>query len=312
MIAAAVCFLLAGCGRKAPPVWLEPDEFPAPRGLVAVFTEGGVSITWEFPAELKPFIRGYVVEALMNGVLVGSIVTHGTEYSDPEGGAYSYRVGVLGQRNGAKAGFSPAVASPSIEGLGPPDGLGAAMTAEGLKLSWKDMRGVDAYRVYRQIKGTGSDEKGQASKVKDTSFLDSNPEILKGQVLLYRVRAIRELNVDGVRSIAQGPASRPLETRDSLFTPDSPRGVDITASGGKVLVYWDESPEKWINGYRVYRSTPGGSFRKLGDSKVPAFKDIPEGSGEFAYRVHAMGPGGIEGPPGAVVRVSMPQGTVLK
>jgi len=309
---AVLCVFLAGCGRKAPPSWLEPEELPAPGAITAYYKAGGVSISWDYPDALQPFIKGYVVKAYKGGVLAGSRVTRTPDYSDSEGGVYSYRVAVVGKRKGAKAGFSPVFSSPSLKGLRAPVGLGAAMTAEGLKLSWNNMKGVDSYRIYRQIKGTGSDDRNPGTPVKSTSFVDSNPEIREGQALLYRVRAVREVHGPGVTSIAEGPVSSPLEAGEDIFRPGAPKGLDLTTSGGKVLVFWDENPEKWIHGYRIYRSAGGGGFRDIGDSKVPAFKDIPKTKGEFAYRIHAMGPGGIESPPGAVVRVSMPEGTVLK
>jgi len=311
LIAALTVLALMGCGRKAPPVWLEPEEFPAPSGITAHYIDGSVYMNWDYPDGLKPFIKGFVVERYKDGSLVSSPRVSDRSFQDTAATGDSYRLAAVGKRRGARAVFSPFISAP-LGRLEPPSALSAEMTPDGLRLKWDAVPGVEAYSVYRDTKGNAHGDKRLGGFVNAASVVDANPEIIEGAAMLYRVRAVWMGSARGVKISAEGPASGPLEVEAEMLRPRAPTGVGIAASGGKVLVYWDESPEKWARGYRVYRSVQGGKFKSMGDSLVPAFKDNPEGSGEFAYRVHAMGPGGIEGLASAIVRLSMPGGTVLK
>jgi hypothetical protein len=72
-----------------------------------------------------------------------------------------------------------------------------------------------------------------------------------------------------------------------------------------VLLFWDENPEVWTRGYRVYRSPlENGDFLPVGTSETPAFEDTDNISGNLFYRIRALGPVN-EGPSSETIAVEM-------
>jgi len=79
--------------------------------------------------------------------------------------------------------------------------------------------------------------------------------------------------------------------------PTAPTGLRTLAIDGGAVLLWDESPEPWVRGYRIYRAGPDGEFTQIGESATPAYTDSASPTGaRLSYRASAVGPGG-EGPP---------------
>lgn len=306
---ALIAFLALGCGRKAPPVWLKPDELPAPTYISAYYRDSGVSISWDYPPGLLRYVKYFAVERRDDAGFVEFFNSLEPEFSDPSGGGYAYRVAAVGGAKGVKGKYSSIVESLDSDGLAPPAGLKAVAHDEGVKLTWRsDVKEV-RFNLYKSVDhATRTDEKPiNPVPVKGHMYIDKRFDPSGGSVS-YLLRAVRTASTEGASSVAEGPASEPLLVWGEIFMPKAPAGVDITSSGGKVLVYWNENTEKWLSGYRIYRSREGGGFELLGKTRTPAFKDVPATAGKYSYRVHALGPSGIQGPPSKTVQVNLLDG----
>lgn len=88
--------------------------------------------------------------------------------------------------------------------------------------------------------------------------------------------------------------------KDDGAAPNAPSSVNVSYSDGKAIISFSPSGNSDVVGYRLYRSTDGGSFQRLGKvvmadgSKV--FSDSPGGSSS-SYYVTAVDVGGHESGP---------------
>ncbi|RPE02715.1 transglycosylase domain-containing protein [Paenibacillus polymyxa] len=88
--------------------------------------------------------------------------------------------------------------------------------------------------------------------------------------------------------------------KDDGAAPNAPSSVSVSYSDGKAIISFSPSGNSDVVGYRLYRSTDGGSFQRLGKvvmadgSKV--FSDSPGGS-SASYYVTAVDVGGHESGP---------------
>ncbi|MGN8227010.1 transglycosylase domain-containing protein [Paenibacillus polymyxa] len=88
--------------------------------------------------------------------------------------------------------------------------------------------------------------------------------------------------------------------KDDGAAPNAPSSVNVSYSDGKAIISFSPSGNSDVVGYRLYRSTDGGSFQRLGkvvmadSSKV--FSDSPGGSSS-SYYVTAVDVGGHESGP---------------
>jgi hypothetical protein len=297
---------MAGCGRKAPPIWLEPAELPAPSGLTALYGDDvGVRISWDYPVEIEPYIEGFRIEKYEGSNILSSSITRKNYYQFPDDGGYSYRVSVIGKRRGVKPVVSPMIKPPAISASAAPAGLSAEMTTDGLMLKWKTVRGATAYNVYKGLKGSSEPDEPAGENITATAFVDADAVAGEGEATFYSVRALRQSEEGGVRTVVLGPASGSLEIDADIFRPAAPTGVDIARSEGKVLVYWDISPEKWVEGYRVYRVDSEGERHRVATTVTPAYSETAPGHTGVGYAVSAFGKS-LEGPLSPTVRVKSP------
>ena len=305
IILALIMSMATGCGRKAPPVWLEPTELASPSELTLTYREGEVSISWDYPAEMMPYIEGFRVEMFNGAAFVSSTITRGMVFRSSDAEGFSYRVSVAGRRSGVKEGVSALISPPVDEVLEPPSGLSAGMTADGLKLVWERVMGATSYEVYKRNKNGSESQEPAVKNIRGLEFIDTAPLAGEGETMVYSVRATRISVAGGATTVVSGPASAPLEVDADMFRPAAPSGVAITRSGTKVLVYWDVSPENWVKGYRVYRVNSEGKQHPVAKTVTPAYSEIPPGNARVGYAVSAYGES-LEGPISPTVWVKPP------
>jgi hypothetical protein len=225
--------------------------------------------------------------------------TKRTRYVDAEIEAesvYRYRITARAGRLEGEGADSVEAGGAGLEG---PSDLKVEILKQGAGLSWGPVSGATGYNIYRSSSPRRFPEAPHnPAPVLVEGFVD---EALPEEDTYYVVRAV--LNSSGGELFVEGFPSAAAAISPEEFVPSAPTGLAATAAEGKVLVYWDESPERWVRGFRIYRSRgEKGRFVRIGESRTPAFPDRKPKRGVLRYRVSAMGPE-AEGAPSKAVRV---------
>ena len=312
LIAVFITLFIAGCGHKAPPVWDIPVNLPAPESIYAIYSDGGVTISWDYPSEAARHVSAFSVSVYNGPALVRTVTVKGNEYKDADGGKYSYSVSSLGSHKSSQSLATDIIRMPQDGStLMASTGVIASMTLDGLSLRWDQVKGAAGYSVYRKVSGQKNYKKLTRKPLKSAKYIDRGFVAL-GKDVLYQVRASGMSSISEGSVYDEGAAPVPFEATTQLLIPIAPEGLELTSSAGSVLLYWTEHPDYWASQYRVYRSKDGGEFVGMALTLTPAYVDNAAGEGINAYRVHYVGPSGAEGPGSSVVRVSLPEGTVIK
>ena len=190
---------------------------------------------------------------------------------------------------GRSAGLSNQVRVPLAPTLPPPLDLKAAVTPDGVLLTWSgELHEHDpanrlrhAYRVSRRIGGTLAESVvGQVVLEKNfaAELLDRNVE--------WETRY--EYQVTPLTIVSNGPNPLQVEGEDSRwleifvhdsFPPAAPSGVEAVFSGLEqqkfIDLTWASNTEPDLAGYNVYRRDEGGQAVKINAElvKTPAFRD---------------------------------------
>lgn len=290
-------FLVISCGKKGPPVWVEPEEPRAPSGLTALVREDAVVLTWEHP----------VPKTVEEFVVLRSMAGEGNEeggfgefaeiarirdslYVDESfraGARARYAVAALGRDGLLSERSDTSAVAPSMARVSPPANVSFRIQGDLLEISWEYPQGEGKFNVYKR-----SNTQGEyllvaynLKPLEKTSFVDGlSPE----ESVYYVVRAVKEGPSPRVRG--ESPPSDEIRVGPEDFVPSAPTGLGAALAGGKVLLYWDENPEPWVKRYRVYRAVDSGEFVRIGESRTPAFKDPDPVREERSYRVSAVGP----------------------
>jgi hypothetical protein len=206
---------------------------------------------------------------------------------------------------GRSAGLSNQVRVPLAPTLPPPLDLKAAVTPEGVLLTWSgelhehdpENRLRHAYRVSRRASGTVAESVIGQVQVKDAraaELLDRNVE--------WESRY--EYKVTPVTIVGDGPNPPQVEGEDrpwlevyvhDSFPPAAPTGVEAVFSGLEqqkfIDLTWAPNTEADLAGYNVYRREAGAPAVKINTElvKTPAFRDSGVAAGRrYFYSVSAV------------------------
>lgn len=289
--------LLVSCGMKGPPR-LPVHEIPhAPQNIKVHqrYYPRQVILNWDYPEEKMDSIGGFVVMR-SNGSGTGQeVIIHGTTFTDSqldENRIYTYSVNAISLRGIHGDSTAPLIVSP-VSGLTKPLNLDFDISKDKIILSWKYPESSMSFNVYRDGALTPVNRK----PVNDVSLQIA---LTPGTTVSYTVRAVKETNI-----LTEGPPSNEIVIGPENYIPSSPSGLGFAITDGKVLLFWDENPEKWTWGYRVYRSlSEDGKFLPVGISETPAFEDTDDVSGKRFYRIRALGPV-KEGPSSETIAVEL-------
>jgi fibronectin type 3 domain-containing protein len=298
-----VFILCFGCGRKAPPRWVEPSQPLPPQNLNAIARPDSVTLFWQLSPKVDGVtVKGYAVyRALDDGQFEEIGFVNGSSYEDKaieQDAGYVYKVIARPVEDGPES--EPVSINASVlAGLDPPQNLNASIDAEGVVLTWDIDENASGYRVFKSY------EAGDAPGAQvDSGLVTSGVFRAKAepeQSVYYHLSAVRD---DGA-VVTESATSAQVEISPSMFVPAAPESVAAVYSEQKVLVFWDVSPEKWVSGYRVFRAVGDkGSFEPIGDSMTLAFPDNDPPVGKLRYRVSAL-VSGQEGTPSAEAPVTV-------
>ncbi len=196
------------------------------------------------------------------------------------------------------AGLSNQVQVPALPAVPPPDGFQAAITAQGVRITWscsqlpQQLAGVEyRLRIFRRVAGSQTDDKIGEPELAAcaTPLIDASMEWEK--TYDYRAAVVTMISPAG------GPAME-IEGDDTpsvrmvahdVFPPAVPSGVQAVFSGpGQqpfVDLIWQPVSDADFAGYNVYRREAGGEAVKLNSElvKTPAYRDGKVQSGKAYF-----------------------------
>jgi hypothetical protein len=184
--------------------------------------------------------------------------------------------------------WSNLITLPVVTPLAKPEQFIAAPLANRIRLTWRGAGGH--FRVLRRAEG--GDGFAELTTTTAPEYLDASAEF--GKTYTYQVLAFAAL---APLKEAQSDLSeeKTILYKDE-FPPAAPAGLTATPSPASVELSWDANTEPDLAGYRVYRSTAGGAFEKVGDvNEIPAYSDHAVERGKtYRYMVTALDKAGNE------------------
>ncbi len=294
--------LLAGCGKKGPPI---PYDVSVPEpisDLEGVVSEGKVFLRWSLPPEapddsevvelrefqimraehpleeewceecperLEPFDL-LKMDKMENFSLAGDrFVYQDTRISPAH--VYVYRVISVTARGYGSDPSNRAVIFWDIPPDAPTWVEGTAGDREA-SLRWEAVEGAEGYRIYRR---QGRDKYGEVpiAVVGSDETFHQDTDLSNEQVYYYTVRSTRRIG----RTWLEGLGSEEISLIPTDLTPPSPPQalLAIPLAPG-IELSWQRNTEPDVLGYFVYRrDQEGEEYRRLNDSplETPVFVD---------------------------------------
>ena len=170
-----------------------------------------------------------------------------------------------------------------------PAGLKAEATADGIRLSWTVPEGVDEprFNVYRgPLPGLLDEKPLNLQPLESPDYLDTTATV--GQRYRYVVRTIA---ADGPPYRESGSSPAADVDASDRFAPAAPAALVAVQEGKAVRLLWNPGAERDLDGYRVCRRRPDGSWALLTQDVIrqPSFLDPDVTAGDtLVYRVTAL------------------------
>ncbi|MEW6419802.1 MAG: hypothetical protein AB1480_17085 [Nitrospirota bacterium] len=313
-----VCLLIASCGRKGNPTLKSYEKSEPPSGLRAIHRESEIILSWEFPKDKEPTIKGF---HLMKSIPLnpptplfekggqGGILKGGSRdfeklaFLEPDKRSYvdtnfkidsEYIYKIISQNlKGVISNDSNILHIIPKTVPSPPRNILFKIRHDSLILNWESAGDGILYNIYKsEKKGLYSLTPVNKEPIKENSFKD-NLDIKRP--VYYTIRSLAGSNIRD-----EGSASEEIEIHPSEFIPSSPSALQAVVTEENVYLMWKEVPERWIVGYRVYREiNKGEGFVLIGETQTPSFIDKDRPVTQRNYRITALGPS-KEGPPAEI------------
>ncbi len=326
--AVAVAVLLAGCGRKLPP--LPPIiDVPETTQDLAIYQDGlRAVLTWSYPSmtragrplvdlervevlrldlapgqELPPapelqrqlmVARGRIVARLEGSGLAAATVGRQLRIEDPlqlpaEGMTPSTSwYAVRSRRRDGTTSALSNLVSWQARTVPPPVEKLQALPSAEGIVLSWSPVAGAAYLLERQDANGGGWQPVEGEELKTNEFLDRGAR--QGTIWRYRVRAV----VAGVR----GPHSEVREVPyPDIYPPPPPAVLVCLPEVSQVRLSWEGSPEIGVS-YRVERRHPAEGWQPIGEASQRQWFDDPSPpAGELEYQVMAVDAAGNLSPP---------------
>jgi hypothetical protein len=202
--------------------------------------------------------------------------------------------------NGKESKWSNFVSLPVVAPPEKPRDVRVTDTPQGVHVAWT-ARGEN-FRVFRRV-GDATDFAPVAA-VQQPEWTDPATDF--GKPYAYRVRTIVKLA--GGKEAESDLSDEIGITPQDVFPPAAPSGLTASAAPNSIELAWNPITEPAPGGYRVYRSTAGGSFEKIADaSPIPAYSDRTAEHGKsYRYALTAVSKTGYESPRSELVEITLP------
>lgn len=297
-----VALLVSSCGKKGDPT-LKTFEKPMPVNEIrAVHREDELIISWSYPSSERAKIKGFYIEKAIgdgqgaigkrqeykNIAFLKNDISQFIDKDFKTGNHYFYKIRVYSIRN-VISDDSPIIKAAPKELPKPPVKLSYRLTNDSIEITWQAV-GSDQeaagirYNIYKNYEmGKYSVSPVNSRPLKEPVFKD---RIEKEKTVYYAVRALFDTELKD-----EGYPSEDLEVNPESFVPSKPAKLKYVPSEKKVYLMWDENPEIWVKGYRIYRKRASeAEFKPIGESVSPAFTDNEPLSSKTIYYVTALGP----------------------
>lgn len=291
VIAFAQVVFISGCGKKGAPTLKTFEKPPAVTALKAMHREDELIISWSYPSENRATIKGFYIEKAEGDPKEGFrnitfLKSDTSQFVDKEfstGKSYFYRMRVYSLRD-VISDASPVITVRPSKLPSPPEELSYRITDNTVEISWKSAGEGVFYNIYRGAeKGVYAPAPLNSALLKEPVFRDG---VVIGKPVYYVVRSVL---TDGM--IEEGYPSQALVVSPDAFVPSKPSGLNHALSPQRVHLLWNENPETWVGGYRIYRKKEKEeSFRVIGETVTPAFTDHEPLRTKTTYYITALGP----------------------
>ncbi|MDO5410374.1 MAG: GH25 family lysozyme [Lachnospiraceae bacterium] len=233
--------------------------------------------------ENVPYADGYEIQRRSAGgewstlaLLEAGAAIHYTDTSVTNGVTYEYRIRTrrMEAGNPVYGDFSKTISAATVLGA-PVLKSTKSINYKTVQLNWEKVTGADGYRVYR--KTSGGSWTNISSEAGTTSLSFKDEKAVTGKTCYYTVRAYQLINGKKVfgRYDTKGIKGTAVLPVPKLKSTASVNYKTIKLSWEKVT---------GANGYRIYRKTSGGEWKKLKDVKdVLSYKDASAVTGKTYY-----------------------------
>jgi len=284
----AICALLSACGKKGQPTLASYEKPAPPSGLSAIHRGSEILLSWEFPKDKEPALKGFYLMRSSGGDFekLSFLENDKRSYTDTTfktGTIYKYKIvavnlrGIIGKDSNIIT-LTPGIPPP------PPGKVSFKVGRDSLLLSWESAGTGILYNVYKSYeKGVYSLIPLNKQPLAETSFAD---QLDTKKVVYYTIRSLM-----GYAWRDEGNASEEIKIDPSEFIPSSPENLKAVATQESVYLTWKEPPEDWVTGYKVYRKIEGEKdFKFIAETPIPSFIDKEAPLTKRNYRVTALGP----------------------
>jgi fibronectin type 3 domain-containing protein len=293
-----IVLLSISCGKKGDPT-LKTFEKPMPvKEIRAVHREDELIISWSYPASEREKIKGFYIEKaeiisqesgvrsqeFKNITFLKNDVSQFIDKDFKVKQIYLYKIRVYSLRD-VISDDSPVIKVKPLILPERPTGLSYTVGNDSIKIKWDRVCNSFKYNIYKSYeKGKYSASPMNNTPLTETSFSD---KVEKDRTVYYTVRALLDTDIKD-----EGYPSEELEVNPESFVPSKPANLKYVPSEKKVYLMWNENPETWVKGFRIYRKRESETgFKLIGESTLPAFTDNEPLSSKRSYYITAVGPG---------------------
>ncbi len=293
--------LIIGCGKKSPPT-LKAYEIPKQvQQLQAERLEDEVLLSWDYPSPDIKRIKGFILTKTHRGkeehISLGSDIKKFKDLSIKEGETYEYRIRAVNSKD-IPGPYSERLVVKVCPMPEPPEELTYRVHRDSVEIIWgsAEIRRTVVnkcqepirYNLYR-TQGFGALNLSPLNdKPIESNSIRVPVDLHKGEPNKKAYFSIRPTIRQGITHT--GRASKVIAVSPEDFVPSSPLFIDTTINNGRVYLNWQEAPETWVRGYRVYRRDAEGNFVVVGETQTPFFTEHIGKVQMVHYRVTSLGP----------------------
>lgn len=279
-------FFLISCGRKGDPILQKKIPSPA-KDIAVIQKDRKIEIAWSYPRVEQERIKGFrILKADKERVFFKEIafldknVLRFIDEDTKEKEIYHYKIIVVDHKD--RVSEESVITVSPIKPLKAPVNLSYLLKNDSLEIRWSPSDSAKYY-VYKSYEKGKFESPLNPIPTAETFFKD---KIEKEKIVYYSIKTVKE---EGLK--AESLFSEELEIDPAQFTPSRPNKPNYVFSERGIYLIWDENPETWIKGYRIYRKIEEESeFRAIGESMLPTFLDKEVISSKRIYYITALGP----------------------